>query len=150
MDPVQGGARDLLSPALGGADERDRYLDAFARVIRRHGLSRTRVRDVAEEVGVSRVTVYRQVGTVREMTMLLLDREWRRLLPDVTGWASKARSKRFAEERRPKYSPRGVEPNCFSLSPRHGTIRARYALEECLVPMPLGAGWRGGVGIGLQ
>jgi len=89
MEPVQGGRRDLLSPALGGADERDRYLDAFARVIRRHGLSRTRVRDVAEEVGVSRVTVYRQVGTVREMTMLLLDREWRRLLPDVTGWASK-------------------------------------------------------------
>jgi AcrR family transcriptional regulator len=66
----------------------DPYLDAFARLVQRKGLERTRVRDVAEEVGVNRVTVYRQVGTVRDMTHLLFERELQRSLPDVTGWAS--------------------------------------------------------------
>jgi AcrR family transcriptional regulator len=66
--------------------ERDRYLDAFIRVVERHGLSRTRVQDVAEEVGVARVTVYRQVGTVRDMTALLFNRELARVLPDPMRW----------------------------------------------------------------
>ncbi len=66
----------------------DPYLDAFARVVQRHGLSRTRVQDVAEEVGVNRVTVYRQVGTVKDMTQLLFERELQRALPDTTAWAS--------------------------------------------------------------
>jgi AcrR family transcriptional regulator len=66
----------------------DPYLDAFARLVQRNGLERTRVRDVADEVGVNRVTVYRQVGTVRDMTHLLFERELQRSLPDVTGWAS--------------------------------------------------------------
>lgn len=68
------------------APELDRYLDAFVRVVQRHGLSRTRVQDVAEEVGVARVTVYRQVGTVRDMTALLFDRELATLLPDPMRW----------------------------------------------------------------
>jgi AcrR family transcriptional regulator len=67
--------------------EVDRFLDAFARVVERHGLSRARVQDVADEAGVSRVTVYRQAGTVREMTQLLLERELHRTLPDAAGWA---------------------------------------------------------------
>jgi AcrR family transcriptional regulator len=67
--------------------DQDPYLDAFARVVRRHGLSRTRVQDVADEVGVNRVTVYRQVGTVKDMTQLLLERELHRALPDPAAWA---------------------------------------------------------------
>jgi AcrR family transcriptional regulator len=66
----------------------DPYLDAFARVVQDKGLERTRVQDVADAVGVNRVTVYRQVGTVREMTHLLFERELQRSLPDVAGWAS--------------------------------------------------------------
>ena len=34
----------------------DPYLDAAARCFARHGLRRTRVTDIADEVGVSRVT----------------------------------------------------------------------------------------------
>jgi AcrR family transcriptional regulator len=77
-----------VQAAFGAADDtRDRYLDAFARVVQRHGLSHVRVRDVADEVGVSRVTVYRQVGTVPDMTALLFQREIGRVLPDPTRWA---------------------------------------------------------------
>lgn len=66
----------------------DPYLDAFARIVQEKGLERTRVQDVAAAVGVNRVTVYRQVGTVRAMTHLLFERELQRSLPDVSGWAS--------------------------------------------------------------
>jgi AcrR family transcriptional regulator len=76
---------DLLHDPTTAADP---YLDAFARLVEQRGLERTRVRDVADEVGVNRVTVYRQVGTVRDMTQLLFERELRRSLPDVTGWAT--------------------------------------------------------------
>ena len=60
--------------------ELDAYLDAAAACFLRHGVSRTRVPDVAAEVGVSRVTVYRQVGTVENMARLLLARYLHRLL----------------------------------------------------------------------
>jgi|GEM_PF-687953 AcrR family transcriptional regulator len=60
--------------------ELDPYLDAAARCFARFGISRTRVPDVAAEVGVSRVTVYRQVGTVEDMARLLLARDLHRLL----------------------------------------------------------------------
>jgi AcrR family transcriptional regulator len=60
--------------------ELDAYLDAAAACFLRHGVSRTRVPDVAAEVGVSRVTVYRQVGTVENMARLLLVRDLHRLL----------------------------------------------------------------------
>ena len=66
----------------------DPYLDAFARLVQEKGLERTRVRDVADAVGVNRVTVYRQVGTVRDLTHALFERELQRSLPDVTAWAS--------------------------------------------------------------
>jgi AcrR family transcriptional regulator len=67
---------------------RDPYLDAFARLVQEKGLERTRVQDVADAVGVNRVTVYRQVGTVRDMTHLLFERELQRSLPDFAGWAT--------------------------------------------------------------
>lgn len=60
--------------------ELDAYLDAAARCFLRYGVTRTRVPDVAAEVGVSRVTVYRQVGTVENMARLLLARDVHRLL----------------------------------------------------------------------
>ena len=66
-------------PAVPPADL-DPYLDAAARCFSRFGIGRTRVPDVAAEVGVSRVTVYRQVGTVEDMARLLLARDMHRLL----------------------------------------------------------------------
>lgn len=61
----------------------DPYLDAAARCFARFGITRTRVPDVAVEAGVSRVTVYRQVGTVEDMARLLLARDMHRLLASL-------------------------------------------------------------------
>lgn len=61
----------------------DPYLDAAASCFARHGLRRTRVTDIAEEVGVSRVTVYRQVGTTEDAARLLLARELDRLVTSL-------------------------------------------------------------------
>jgi AcrR family transcriptional regulator len=69
-------------PAIPPA-ELDEYLDAAARCFLRFGVGRTRVPDVAAEVGKSRVTVYRQVGTVDNMARLLLARDLHRLLTKV-------------------------------------------------------------------
>jgi len=63
--------------------ELDEYLDAAARCFLRFGVGRTRVPDVAAEVGKSRVTVYRQVGTVSDMARLLLARDLHRFLSKV-------------------------------------------------------------------
>ncbi len=61
----------------------DPYLDAAANCFARYGLRRTRVTDIAEEVGVSRVTVYRQVGTTEDAARLLLARELDRLVSSL-------------------------------------------------------------------
>lgn len=61
----------------------DPYLDAAASCFARHGLRRTRVTDIAEQVGVSRVTVYRQVGTTEDAARLLLARELDRLVTSL-------------------------------------------------------------------
>jgi AcrR family transcriptional regulator len=58
----------------------DHYLDATARCFVRYGVRRTSVQDVAQELGVNRTTVYRQVGTVEQQAMLLLVRDAHRLL----------------------------------------------------------------------
>src|SRR3546814_7648091 len=68
------GLPTLPSPAL------DPYLDAAARCFGRHGLRRTRVTDIADEVRVSRVTVNRQVGTVEDAARLMRARELDRLV----------------------------------------------------------------------
>jgi AcrR family transcriptional regulator len=84
----------LVSAALGlpavPGPELDAYIDAAARCIARHGLRRTRVVDIADEVGVSRVTVYRQLGTIDEAARLLLARELDRLSSAVAPrlWAA--------------------------------------------------------------
>lgn len=61
----------------------DVYLDAASACFARHGLGRTRVTDIADVVGVSRVTVYRQVGTTEQAARLLLSRELDRLLTSL-------------------------------------------------------------------
>jgi AcrR family transcriptional regulator len=66
-------------PGVPGPDV-DVYLDAAARCFARHGLGRTKVVDIADELRVSRVTVYRQLGNVDRAARLLLARELDRLL----------------------------------------------------------------------
>lgn len=63
--------------------ELDPYLDAGARCFARHGIARTSVPDIARELGVSRTTVYRQVGTVGRLASLLFAREVHRLLKSL-------------------------------------------------------------------
>lgn len=58
----------------------DPFLDAAARCFARHGIKRTSVQDVAQELRVNRTTVYRQVGNVDHQVRLLLARELNRLL----------------------------------------------------------------------
>lgn len=67
-----------LPPAPPG--DLDPYLDAAATCFARHGIGRTSVPDIARELGISRTTVYRQVGTVEQAARLLLARELHRFL----------------------------------------------------------------------
>jgi AcrR family transcriptional regulator len=75
-------AKVELPPAPDAA--LDRYLDALARVVVRHGFSRASVPDVAADLGVSRVTVYRHAGNIEQMVQLLVVRELNRLMNSVT------------------------------------------------------------------
>jgi AcrR family transcriptional regulator len=59
-------------------------LDAAARCIVRDGLANTSVPDVARELGVSRGTVYRQVGPMPVIVRQLLRREVGRVLSRAT------------------------------------------------------------------
>jgi AcrR family transcriptional regulator len=68
------GLPEVPDPVLDG------YLDAAAGCFIRHGLRRTRVTDIADAVGVSRVTIYRQLGNTDQIARLLLSRELDRLL----------------------------------------------------------------------
>jgi AcrR family transcriptional regulator len=61
----------------------DPYLDAAAACFARHGIGRTSVPDIARELGISRTTVYRQVGTVEQAARLLLARELHRFLAQL-------------------------------------------------------------------
>jgi AcrR family transcriptional regulator len=84
----------MTSPVSGGRaapQELDRYLDAAMAAFLRHGVSRTRVPDIAHEAGVSRTTVYRVLGPVDRAALALLDRELARLLAEVTAAFTSAR-----------------------------------------------------------
>jgi AcrR family transcriptional regulator len=61
----------------------DPYLDAAAACFARHGISRTAVADIAKQMGVSRTTVYRQVGSIDNVVRLLAARELHRFQETV-------------------------------------------------------------------
>jgi AcrR family transcriptional regulator len=61
----------------------DPFLDAATRCIARHGVRRTTVADIAKEMGVSRMTVYRQVGTIDRVVQLLFARDLHRLFATI-------------------------------------------------------------------
>lgn len=61
----------------------DPVLDAAARCLARHGISKTTLSDIAREMGVAPSTVYRKVGSVDNVTMLLFAREAQRFLERI-------------------------------------------------------------------
>lgn len=65
------------------AEDLDPYLDAASRCFARYGVRRTSVQDVANELGVNRATVYRQVGTIDHQIRLLIARDLHRLLTQL-------------------------------------------------------------------
>lgn len=65
--------------------ELDAALDAAAACFARQGLVHTSVPDIARELGVSKATVYRQVGSVDDFGRLLLGRELHRLADLLAG-----------------------------------------------------------------
>jgi AcrR family transcriptional regulator len=58
----------------------DPMLDAAATCFARYGVRRTSVQDIAKVAGVNRTTVYRQVGNVEQIAMLLAVRDTHRTL----------------------------------------------------------------------
>jgi AcrR family transcriptional regulator len=58
-------------------------LDAAARCLARHGISKTTLSDIAREMGVAPSTVYRKVGSVDNVTMLVFAREAQRFLERI-------------------------------------------------------------------
>lgn len=55
--------------------QRERLLDAAEACLRRYGLSKTTVEDVARAAGVSRATVYRQIGSRDALVLAVAARE---------------------------------------------------------------------------
>jgi len=89
-DHGEAGAELVALPAVmtagippAPAAELDPYLDAAAKVFARHGITRGSVQDIARHLGMSRATVYRQVGPVDTIVRLLLAREIRRALSQL-------------------------------------------------------------------
>ena len=58
----------------------DPVLDAAVECLARHGISKTTLSDIAREMGVAPSTVYRKVGSVDNVTMLVFAREAQRFL----------------------------------------------------------------------
>ena len=74
------GQHGIPSPPGGDLDP---YLDAATRCFVRYGVRRTSVQDIADELGVNRTTIYRQVGAVNQVIRLLIARDLHRLLTDL-------------------------------------------------------------------
>jgi AcrR family transcriptional regulator len=71
---VAAGLPPVPSAALDG------FLDAAASCFARFGVAHTSVPDIARELGVSRMTVYRRLGSVHDALRSLLARELHRLV----------------------------------------------------------------------
>lgn len=63
----------------------DAILDAAADLIRRDGVQRLRISDVARQAGVSRPTVYRRWPDVHAMVSALLIRQMQHIQPSLDG-----------------------------------------------------------------
>jgi AcrR family transcriptional regulator len=61
----------------------DPVLDAAVECLARHGISKTTLSDIAREMGVAPSTVYRKVGSVDNVTMLVFAREAHRFLKRI-------------------------------------------------------------------
>lgn len=66
-------------------------LDATRRLVLAHGIARTTLTDIAQDAGVSRMTVYRRWNGLSEVLGAMMQREWNRLL-DLDPESLKARS----------------------------------------------------------
>jgi AcrR family transcriptional regulator len=75
--PFPGSIQGLPPPPPPALDP---FLDATARCFARYGVRRTSVQDVAQELGVNRTTVYRQVGNIEQQAKLLAARDAHRIL----------------------------------------------------------------------
>jgi AcrR family transcriptional regulator len=82
--PVAGEVLDFPAVAAGlppvPSTALDPFLDAAASCFARFGVAHTTVPDVARELGVSRMTVYRRLGSVHDALRSLLARELHRLV----------------------------------------------------------------------
>jgi AcrR family transcriptional regulator len=58
-------------PPASDEEARQRIIDATARCIDRHGVAKTTLSDVAAELGVTRQTVYRHIGSINEIVGLV-------------------------------------------------------------------------------
>jgi AcrR family transcriptional regulator len=61
----------------------DPTLDAATDCLARHGISKTTLSDIAREMGVAPSTVYRRVGSVDNVTLLVFAREAHRFLERI-------------------------------------------------------------------
>jgi AcrR family transcriptional regulator len=61
----------------------DPVLDAAVECLARHGISKTTLSDIAREMGVAPSTVYRKVGSVDNVALLVFAREAQRFLDRV-------------------------------------------------------------------
>jgi AcrR family transcriptional regulator len=89
MGPMTGAwdAEALLHdrlPARPGP-ESDRLLDALERCIVRFGIRQTSMAQLAREMGVSRATLYRQVGSLEDAIALMSSRRFHRFLDELVG-----------------------------------------------------------------
>lgn len=66
----------------------DVYLDAAERCVARYGWSRTSPKDIAEEAGVERTTIYRNLGAKEAIWQLLIAREVYRLIDRALEYGS--------------------------------------------------------------
>lgn len=63
----------------------DPYLDAFGAVVQRFGIGRTRMQDIAGELGVDRTTVFRNAGPMDQIIQTYLAREVHRFFDGLLG-----------------------------------------------------------------
>lgn len=72
---------DVLPPAP--APSLDALLDSATACLARHGMGRTTMTDLANEMGVARSTLYRQVSSVEQAGLLLCSRELHRFFDTI-------------------------------------------------------------------